>query len=173
MDVGEAGAGAGEARVDDAELPARLRTAVSRLSRRLQRASTGTALTSTEVSVLFATARRGPLGLSRLAADEGLNPTALSRIVQRLESQGLALRRRDPADGRAATLAVTFAGRGLYEQALAERTSALRSAVERLDERERVTLAAAVPLLERLARDLAAATGRAHRPAGVAPGSAR
>ena len=40
-----------------------------------------------------------------------------SRLVQRMESDGLVERRRDPGDGRAAILLTTRAGRRAYERA--------------------------------------------------------
>lgn len=50
----------------------------------------------------------------------------LSRLVQRMEADGLVERRRDPADGRAAILVSTRTGRRAYERA----NSAYRAAVQ-------------------------------------------
>jgi DNA-binding MarR family transcriptional regulator len=49
----------------------------------------------------------------------------LSRLVQRMESDGLVERRRDPVDGRAAILVSTRAGRRAYERANSVYTAAV------------------------------------------------
>ncbi|HYZ57653.1 MAG TPA: MarR family transcriptional regulator, partial [Streptosporangiaceae bacterium] len=46
-----------------------------------------------------------------LAAAECVSQPSMSQLVQRLEQQGLATRASDPADGRAALIAITDAGR--------------------------------------------------------------
>jgi DNA-binding MarR family transcriptional regulator len=83
-----------------------------------------------------------------LATDEGLNPTMLSRIVAKLEAAGLAKRTPDELDGRVVHLAVTDAGRALYEVIRSGRAEALLSALERLSPLEQQTLGAAIPVLE-------------------------
>jgi DNA-binding MarR family transcriptional regulator len=92
------------------ETAARLRTAVGRLARRIRPTRAGAELTLTEATVLATTARNGPVGLSWLAREEGMNPTMLSRVVWRLEDAGLLARRPDPRDRRAALVDATPAG---------------------------------------------------------------
>jgi DNA-binding MarR family transcriptional regulator len=136
------------------ETAARLRTAVGRLARRIRPTRVGAELTLTEATVLATTARNGPVGLSWLAREEGMNPTMLSRVVWRLEDAGLLARRPDPRDRRAALVDATPAGRRLHERIRAERTDALSQLIEHLDPDERDALDAALPVLEQLARDL-------------------
>jgi DNA-binding MarR family transcriptional regulator len=50
----------------------------------------------------------------------------LSRLVQRMEADGLVERRPDPADGRAAVLVMTRAGRSRFNRADAVYAAALR-----------------------------------------------
>ena len=50
----------------------------------------------------------------------------LSRLVQRMEADGLVERRRDPVDGRAAVLVSTRAGRRAYQRANAVYTAAVQ-----------------------------------------------
>jgi len=50
----------------------------------------------------------------------------LSRLVQRMEADGLVTRRRDPADGRATVLVLTRAGSARFERADAVYREALR-----------------------------------------------
>ena len=78
----------------DAEDVARLRIAVTRITRVLDRQSRGHTLTGTQASVLATAARLGPLRITELAEIEGINPTMLSRIVGKLEEAGLLHRRR-------------------------------------------------------------------------------
>ena len=137
-----------------AETAARLRTAVGRLARRIRPTRVGAELTLTEATVLATTARNGPVGLSWLAREEGMNPTMLSRVVWRLEDAGLLARRPDPRDRRAALVDATAAGRQLHERIRAERADALSQLIEHLGVAEREALDAALPVLEQLARDL-------------------
>lgn len=156
--VASGGAGAvasGDAEtVARTETAARLRTAVGRLSRRIRPTRVGAELTLTEATVLATTARHGPVGLSWLAREEGMNPTMLSRVVWRLEDAGLLARQPDPRDRRAALVEATSAGRRLHERIRAERTDALSQLIEHLGAADRDTLDAALPVLEQLARDL-------------------
>lgn len=142
------------ASVGRAETAARLRTAVGRLARRIRPTRVGAELTLTEATVLATTARNGPVGLSWLAREEGMNPTMLSRVVWRLEDAGLLARRPDPRDRRAALVDATPAGRKLHERIRAERADALSQLIEHLGVAEREALDAALPVLEQLARDL-------------------
>jgi DNA-binding MarR family transcriptional regulator len=142
------------ASVARAETAARLRTAVGRLARRIRPTRVGAELTLTEATVLATTARNGPVGLSWLAREEGMNPTMLSRVVWRLEDAGLLARRPDPRDRRAALVDATPAGRTLHERIRAERADALSQLIEHLGVAEREALDAALPVLEQLARDL-------------------
>ncbi len=69
----------------DADNVARLRIALARTARWLDRNSATDGLSRTQLSVLGSTARRGPLGLGELAEIEGINPTMLSRVVSKLD----------------------------------------------------------------------------------------
>ncbi len=95
--------------------------------------------------------RSGPLRLSDLAELEALNPTMLSRIVGQLCDAGLIRRTADPGDRRAALVEATAAGRRLRERIHRERTRALATYVQELDERQREALWTALPALEELA----------------------
>lgn len=138
----------------EAELPARLRAAIGKLSRRLRHTAASSGLTPSEISVLLTIARRGPLGLSELVEIEAINPTMLSRIARRLTALHLIERHADPDDRRAALVQATVDGRRLRRRIHRERTEVLEAHLLRLSEAERDTLAAALPLLERLAQDI-------------------
>ncbi len=142
----------------EVETAGRLRAAVGKLSRRLRTTPAGAAarLTPTRISVLFTVLRIGPIRLSDLAAEEGVNPTMLSRVVADFCDAGLVERVADPGDGRAALVTVTAEGRRLCERMRRERTDALNLELETLSDHERQLLEQALPVLERLAEQLKA-----------------
>jgi DNA-binding MarR family transcriptional regulator len=133
---------------------ARLRIAVARLSRRLRTTAAAGSLTPSEVDVLLAAERRGPIRLSDLAAFSGLNPTMLSRVVAKLEDAGLIGRLFDESDRRVCLVEATPEGRHLLEGVRSERNDVLSKQVDKLDRAERAALAGALPVLEDLAERL-------------------
>jgi DNA-binding MarR family transcriptional regulator len=139
----------------EAEDVARLRVALGRISRVLDRQTRGLELTRTQASVLATVARQGPLRLSELAECEGVNPTMLSRIVAKLERAGLLLRSPDPADGRAARVELTAEGTELNRRQRAERTHLLTARLTALPGARAAELLAALPAMEALAEELA------------------
>jgi DNA-binding MarR family transcriptional regulator len=133
-----------------------LRAAIARINRRLRStpAATAAGLTATSSSILFTVVRRGSIRLSDLAADEGVNPTMLSRIAGKLVDAKLLERSSDPADGRAALVSATKQGRRLAERIRRERTDALNAALEPLAAGDQAALADALGALEALAEEL-------------------
>lgn len=142
----------------DAEDVTRLRIALGRVSRFLDRQSRGDRLTRTQASVLATVMRLGPIRISELAEIEGVNPTMLSRIVAKLEDAGLLRRLADPADGRAVRVEVTDAGRAEQLRLRAERTELLAARLAALPRERAAELLAALPALESLADELAPKT---------------
>jgi DNA-binding MarR family transcriptional regulator len=130
---------------------ARLRIAVARFSRRLKPTAAAGSMTTTEVDVLVAIDRHGPLRLSDLAGFAGLNPTMLSRLIPRLEVAGLMRRLVEAGDRRVCRVEITVKGRRLLERIRSERNDSLSRLLGDLDDADRRTLAAAVPVLETLA----------------------
>jgi len=133
-------------------LPSGLRLAVMRLARRLRQQSVGQ-VTASQHSALATVGARGPLSLGEMAAIEQIAPPSMTRIAARLEQVGLVERQVDPADRRIARLAITAAGASLLEETRTRRDLYLARCVQRFTEEERAVLAAALPLLERLASD--------------------
>jgi DNA-binding MarR family transcriptional regulator len=147
--------GAPEAARQETEPAARLRMALGKLSRRLRSTQAGAGLSPSQISVLFTIARRGPIGLSALAAIEGINPTMLSRITAQLGEQGLIRRSASAEDRRAAVVEATAAGKRLRERIHRERNRALERHLARLNADEQRLLWQALPALEQLAESLA------------------
>lgn len=76
----------------DADVAARLRAIVGKMSRRLNATARGAGLTTSQLSALGVIARTGPIRLSDLAEAEHMNPTMLSRVVGALVDAGLVRR---------------------------------------------------------------------------------
>ena len=135
---------------------ARLRIALARISRSLDRPVRGDGLTRTQISVLGTVARLGPMGMGELAEIEGINPTMLSRIVGKLEAVGLFAREADPGDRRAVRVATTELGARTQRHLRAERTRVLDEHLRRMPDPHPQDLLAALPSIEALADALLA-----------------
>ncbi len=138
----------------DGEDVARLRIALARIARALDRQSRGHTLTGTQTSVLATAARLGPVRITELAEIEGINPTMMSRIVGKLEDAGWLHRRADPDDRRAALVEPTTAGRELQRHVREERTRLLAEHLATLPAGHSDGLLDALPHLEALATAL-------------------
>jgi DNA-binding MarR family transcriptional regulator len=138
----------------DVELVARLRGVISKLARQLNATSTDEGLTPTQYSVLGLIAVRGPLGLTELTELEGLNPTMLSRVVRKLDDEGLISRRTDLSDQRAVRVQITPAGTEVHQRIRTQRTQVLYDCLERLPAEVTDELLRAVPMLEAVAKEL-------------------
>jgi DNA-binding MarR family transcriptional regulator len=132
------------------EAAERLRRVVGRLGRSLRLTHVDGSLSPGQREVLATIVRRGPLRLSDLAAEEGLNPTTLSRILSHLASAKLVTRRQDETDARVVHLAATEAGRTLQAEMRGERTDALFFALGKLTADQRRVVVEALPVLELL-----------------------
>jgi DNA-binding MarR family transcriptional regulator len=135
---------------ESTELAARLRLSATRLARRLRRES-GSGLTPSLLSALAVAERYGPLTLGELADREGVAPPSVTKLVNRLEADGLVDRRPCTDDRRVARVAVTASGRELVEETRQRRTSWLAGRIAELDDEQRLRLAAALDVLDELA----------------------
>jgi DNA-binding MarR family transcriptional regulator len=128
----------------------RLRVALARLSRWLRRHELA-GLTPTQLAALATIGKTGPMRLGDLAAAEGIAPSTLTRLVTALEDSGYVRRLADPSDARASTLTITPHGQDALQRIRAETTLMLTASLELLTPDQRSALAAALPVLERLA----------------------
>jgi DNA-binding MarR family transcriptional regulator len=142
----------------DGEDAARLRGALTRIARRLDRQAETGGLTRTQLWVLGSVTAHGPIGLAELAELEGLHPTMLSRVVGKLAEAGLLRRVPDPDDRRAARVEATRAGTRLHERRRRERTALLAAELAQLPQEQADALVAALPALELLVQQLRGAT---------------
>jgi DNA-binding MarR family transcriptional regulator len=130
------------------ELAAQLRPAVTRIARRLRQEAGG--LTPTLGAALATIERHGPITPSELADRERVKRPTATKLVGRLECEGLVARTPDPADGRSSLIAITAEGRGLLRDVRQRKDAYLQRRLRTLSPAERATLAEATELLERL-----------------------
>jgi DNA-binding MarR family transcriptional regulator len=126
------------------------------LARRLRSATPPGGLSPARLGILAALRRGdGTSTVTALAAELGIQPQSLTRLLADLEARRLIQRRGDAADRRRRLLAPTAAGRRLLERELDRRRAALAAAIAAaFTPDEQATLAAAAGLLGRLAAAL-------------------
>ena len=127
----------------------RLRVALTRLARRL-RQTAGPGITPSQLSVLFTVDRSGPLTPGELADLEEVQPPTVSRIIGGLEGEGLVTRTAAQGDRRTAVVAITPLGRKTLQDIQLRRDAWLARRTDSLQPEDSATLAAALPVLERL-----------------------
>ncbi|HWK29946.1 MAG TPA: MarR family transcriptional regulator [Solirubrobacter sp.] len=134
---------------DPALLAAELRVTLGRLMRRLRVEHT---FPIGQGEVLGRLDREGPQSISDLAAKAKMRPQSMAQTVRELESDGFVARRPDPDDGRRFFIELTGAGRDRLASDRRRRDGWLAIGLaEELTPEERATLAAAAPLLRRIA----------------------
>ncbi|BBB02097.1 putative MarR family transcriptional regulator [Actinacidiphila reveromycinica] len=141
---------------DPGEVAALLLAGVSVLLRRVRQMPAPGGLTMPERGALSHLERSGPTTSSALAREVQITAQAMGTTMGALRARGLVERRPDPDDGRRGVLTVTDAGRRALQDKRDARTEvvarALAGGAFTAVELER--LAAAAPLLERLARTI-------------------
>lgn len=136
-------------RDDTAEMAARLRLAATRLARRL-RQEAGTGLTPSQLSALATVHNHGPLTLGALAEREQVAPPSITKVVTKLEADGLLRRTPDRDDRRFSNAQTTPAGAALVDESRRRKTAWLTDQIHQLAVEDRRRLAAALDVLEQL-----------------------
>jgi DNA-binding MarR family transcriptional regulator len=136
-------------RTDPVALSARLRLAITRTARRL-RQEAGSGLSPSLTSALATIERSGPLTPSELAELERIQRPSATRIVARLEANGLVDRASDPSDGRVSLVSASSAGRALLRRLRTRKDAYLARRLGDLEAADAETLERAVAVLERL-----------------------
>ena len=126
------------------------------LVRRARQQPVGGGLTMPERSALSRLDRVGPTTSSALAREAQITAQAMGATLNALRTRGLVERRPDPDDGRRAVLTVTDAGRQALQNKRNARAELLAQALTggAFTPTELEQLAAAAPLLERLAQHI-------------------
>ena len=127
---------------------------VLRLARALRRSVPVDEVSGGALSLLVALNDGGPQSAVALASSVGLQPQSLSRLLARLETEGLIRRSVDPADRRRHVIVPTDAGLVALGRAMHSRRQWLASTLaDGLDTDERETLVRAARLMLRIATD--------------------
>src|SRR6266513_2051568 len=133
----------------DIELAAQLRPVLIRAARRLRQES-GTDLSPSLATALATIDRHGPLTPSGLADIERVRRPTATRMVARLEEEGLVLRTTDPGDGRVSLVSTSPAGRTLLKKVRGRKNAYLARRLRELSDDEAADLERAAAILERL-----------------------
>jgi DNA-binding MarR family transcriptional regulator len=131
-------------------------------------AATGGAFHS--MGVLYVLDESGPIRANLLAEAVHADPSTLSRQVSALTEQGLIRREPDPADGRAALLTITDAGRASLAHGMAARHRHLSGLTADWSEPDRERFA---ELFERFATAFAGSLSQLTDPSRVTDDSHR
>ena len=137
---------------DVARLAGEVRTEVGRLVYHLRTPATRSGITPTRLAALSALTRY-PDGVRQGDLAELMNMSApsMTRLVETLEEPGWVERRRDPADQRCLLLVLSPVGRKTIDTLRDEAATQLSEELADLSDDERAALAAAVPVLRKLA----------------------
>jgi DNA-binding MarR family transcriptional regulator len=115
-------------------------------------------ITLTQLSVLRLL-RTGPQTAGRVGRMVGLSPASVTRVVDRLERQGLVSRHRESEDRRCVLIRLEPAGERLLGEVRVLRGSELHIAVESLSVEERDRLTNALQMLVERTRAVTAPAG--------------
>jgi DNA-binding MarR family transcriptional regulator len=111
------------------------------------------ALTPTKLRAISVLSDEGELRIGELAARVGVDETTATRLVDRLESAGLAERRRLTDDRRVAVVALTVAGADVASVAADERRKFFADVLDALQPNERRELVRLTAKASRALRD--------------------
>lgn len=125
----------------------RIYFAAVHLLRRVRMVDIG--LSSAQLSAVATLVRSGETSIGDLAAAEGVRAPTMTRLVQRLESDGYVLRREADHDARISLVRHTSKGWIALEGAAAARAAELEAVLEELSDDEVRVLEGAVEVLER------------------------
>jgi DNA-binding MarR family transcriptional regulator len=131
------------------DLATHLRLTIVRTARRL-RQEAGSDLSPSLTAALSTVERHGPMTPSELAARERIQRPTATRVLARLEDNGLVERTPDPHDGRSSLVAATPAARALLDELRTRKTAFLAARLERLGPDDRAVLDRAAGILERM-----------------------
>ena len=133
------------------DLAGQLRLSGVRLNRRLRSQRTDETVSLTQISAMATLNRCGPMTPSELAASERVRPPSMTRVIAALEEEGMVSRRDHPTDGRQSIIELSPAGAELLAAEASAKERWLDKRLAELTETERVTLARATEIIDRMA----------------------
>ncbi|AFM16257.1 transcriptional regulator [Mycolicibacterium chubuense NBB4] len=124
------------------------------LRRRLRQTPTGDVLTFPQIAALSRLDRSGPATGADLARQEQISPQSMGATLGELEARGFITREQDPTDGRRILLSISAAGKREVTRRRSARVEQIAAGLVDFTDAELEQLAAAAPLIERLAYHL-------------------
>lgn len=131
------------------EIAARLRLSATRLARRLRQES-GAGLSPSQQSALAVISNYGPLTLGALAEHERVAPPSITKVVSKLECEGLVIRTPDPRDRRVCRVETSPEGAALLEEVRRRKTAWLTARISQLPPDHQRRLADALDVIDEL-----------------------
>jgi DNA-binding MarR family transcriptional regulator len=131
----------------------RLHSAAIHLLRRLRVEDEALGISAPRLSVLSVLVFTGPKRIGELARIEQVEPPTMSRLVDGLVRDGLAVRESDPDDARAVQVRATPTGARTLKRGRARRVETLETSLAALSPKELAALGDGVEVLERILRD--------------------
>jgi DNA-binding MarR family transcriptional regulator len=131
----------------------RLHSAAIHLLRRLRVEDEALGISAPRLSLLSVLVFAGPKRIGELARVEQVEPPTISRLVDGLVRDGLAVREPDPDDARAVRVRATPTGARTLRRGRARRVETLQTRLATLSPTELATLGEGVEVLERILRD--------------------
>jgi DNA-binding MarR family transcriptional regulator len=105
------------------------------------------------LSALSTVERMGPVTLTELAQLERVQPPSITKVVARLEEEGLVRRSIDLKDRRVARIALTAKGKRFIEHNRSRKNAYLARAMSTLSPQELEVLTEALDVLDRLMKE--------------------
>src|SRR6478609_3624829 len=140
--------------LESRQVAAALRVSIGLLLRRLRQIPADGELTLPASSALVRLDRGGSATAADLARQEQISPQSMGATLAALEARGFVKRQPDPTDGRRILLSISAAGRRELNRRRNARVEQLAKGLADFTEPELEQLAAAAPLIERLAYHL-------------------
>ena len=131
----------------------RLHSAAIHLLRRLRAEDEALGISAPRLSALSVLVFAGPKRIGDLARIEQVEPPTMTRLVDGLVRDGLAVREADPDDARAVRVRATPTGARTLKRGRARRVATLERSLAALPPAELATLGDGVEVLERILRD--------------------
>ena len=131
----------------------RLHSAAIHLLRRLRVEDEALGISAPRLSALSVLVFAGPKRIGELARIEQVEPPTMTRLVDGLVRDGLAVRETDPDDARAVRGRATATGGRTFRRGRAKRLEALRRTLSTLSPSDLAALGDGVEILERILQD--------------------
>jgi DNA-binding MarR family transcriptional regulator len=131
----------------------RLHSAAIHLLRRLRVEDEALGISAPRLSLLSVLVFAGPKRIGELARIEQVEPPTMTKLVDGLVRDGLAMREADPDDARAVRVRATPTGARTLRRGRARRVETLRTRLATLSPAELAALGEGVEVLERMLQD--------------------